>query len=187
VNRQLGHRVAAGAAGVARRAVHPGQQLTEAGVVAAGRQGVDDVFRQHLLARRALNVHRRRVAGDGDRLGQLAHAHLGVDGDDGLARQADAVALDGGESLQRERHGVLAATQIDDAVLPRPVRDRRARLLDQHRAGGFDRDAGNDGAGGVADDAGESPLRKRRGDDERARERERSASSRSHEHCSSLY
>ena len=63
------------------------------------------------------------------------------------AGQLDAFALDGAEAGQRERHGVGARPQIDDAVLAGAVGDGGADFLDQHRAGRFDGDAGQHGAG----------------------------------------
>src|SRR5947208_354973 len=47
----------------------------------------------------------------------------------------------------------------DDPVLPGPVRHCSAYLLDQCGTGRFDRDAGQDRAGRVLDDAGDGPER----------------------------
>ena len=73
--------------------------------------------------------------------------------------QLDAFALDGAEAGQRERHRVGAGPQIDDAVLAGVVADDRPDFLNQDRAGGFDRHAGQDAARRVLDDAGDGRLR----------------------------
>ena len=55
-------------------------------------------------------------------------------------------------------HGVDTGTQVDDAVEPAAVADGGPDLLDQHVAGGFNRDTGQDRARRVLDDAGDGRL-----------------------------
>ena len=57
------------------------------------------------------------------------------------------------EALQRERHRIGADGQGRDLITPAVVGDGRTDLLDQRRAGDFDRHARHDSAGGVADGA----------------------------------
>ena len=70
------------------------------------------------------------------------------------------------EAGQRERHGVGAGAQIDDAVLAGAVGDGRTRFLDERRARRFHGHARQHGAGRVLHDAGDRGLGKRRGRDE---------------------
>ena len=81
------------------------------------RQCLDDVAAQHGLALGVLDVDDRRFADDRDRFGDRADLQVGVDRGGEGAGQLDAVALDGVEPGQRERHRVRAGPQIDDAVL----------------------------------------------------------------------
>ena len=53
----------------------------------------------------------------------------------------------------------MTRAQIDDAILALAVGDDRAGPFDQHVAGRFDRDARQDAAGRVLDDAGDAALR----------------------------
>ena len=159
---EAGHAAAAAgdAAGVAV-AAHPGHERLDAGGASRRRDRRQDVLVDDGLHARALHVDDRRLAGDGDRLFEAADAQVGVDRGDEVAAQLDALALDGAEAGQRERHRVGARTKIDDAILAGVVADDRARLLDQDRAGGFDRHAWQHGAGRIADDAGDGGLRER--------------------------
>ena len=68
------------------------------------------------------------------------------------------LALERVEPGKRERHGVGAGPQIDDAVLSAAIADRRAHLLDQRVAGRFDGHARQHGARRVLDDAGDGGL-----------------------------
>ena len=58
---------------------------------------------------------------------------------------------------------VDAGPQVDDAVLAAAVGDDGADFLDQGRAAGFNRDAGQDGAGRVFDGPGDRCLCERDG------------------------
>ena len=71
---------------------------------------------------RALHVDDRRLAGDRDRLGDVADPQVGVHRGDERAGQLDAFAPDGVEPRQRERHRVGARPQVDD-----PCTDRSRR------------------------------------------------------------
>jgi hypothetical protein len=99
-------------------------------------------------------------AGDGDRLLQVPEAQVGVDRRDAAAGHLDGFALRRRESGERERDRVRARRQIDDPVLAATVADDGPRLLDEHRAGGFDGRAGKDGARRILDDPCKSCLRK---------------------------
>ena len=83
-------------------------------------------------------------------------------GRDERAGQLDAVALDGAEAGQRERHRVGAGPQVDDAVLARAVGHGRRGFSRSARAGGFDRHAGQHRAGRVLDHACNRRLRERK-------------------------
>lgn len=65
----------------------------------------------------------------------------------------------GVESLERESQLVDPRTQVDDLVTTLVVTDGRPDFFDEHRAGDFDRDARDDGAAGVAHQAGDGALR----------------------------
>src|SRR6202040_179542 len=82
-------------------------------------------------------------------------------------RQLDAFAPEGREAGERERHGVRAGNELDDAVLAAFVGDRASDLLDEDRARRLDRHAGQHRTGGVGDDArnsgGAGALAPRRG------------------------
>ncbi len=65
----------------------------------------------------------------------------------------ESFALDRGESGQRERHGIGARPQVDDAVLAGTIADGRPDFLDQLRARCFDGHAGQDCPRRVSDDA----------------------------------
>ena len=67
-------------------------------------------------------------------------------------------AFHGTEPGQRERHGIGAGPEIDDAVLAGGVGDDRPDLFNQDGAGGFHRHARQDAARGVPDDAGDRGL-----------------------------
>ena len=86
--------------------------------------------------------------------------HVGRNGEDLRTGQLDAVTLDGDEAGQRERQGVGARPQIDDAVLARAIGDRGPDLLDQGRARCFNGDAGQHGAGRVSNGSREGRLGK---------------------------
>ena len=98
---------------------------------AAGRDGVDDVARDHALRHHILNVHRRRLAGHGDRLFERTDAQIGIDVGGERRRQLDAFTPDRVEARQRERHDVAAGNEIDDLVLTRGVGHDGAHLLDE--------------------------------------------------------
>ena len=53
---------------------------------------------------------------------------------------------------------VDARPQLREGVAPLAVGDRHALFFDEDRAGGGDGDARQDGAGGVADDAGDAGV-----------------------------
>jgi hypothetical protein len=70
------------------------------------------------------------------------------------SRQVDAVALDGRKPGQRECHGVIAGTEIDNPVLTRL--DRGSHSLDQSRTAGLDRHARQNASSGVPDGSGDA-------------------------------
>ena len=80
-----------------------------------------------------------------------------------LPTQLDAVAFEGIEAGQGDGQRVDAGPQVHDAVLAAAVGDDGADLFDQGGAAGFNRDAGQDGAGGVSDGSGDGGLGPRRG------------------------
>ena len=116
---------------------HPRQ----AGVVARTRQRVDRLGAQDGRARRGRDIHGRRLAGDGDGLFQRADAQIHVDHGPRGAAESNGLPLAGVEARQCERDGVGARPQVDHLVAAVVVGDGGADLLDQHRAGGFHRDA----------------------------------------------
>ena len=118
-----------------------GNQHHDAGVRPRGRHRADDVVRDRHLAPDALRVDDRGFTADRDRFLDRAHFHVGVDRRGERSGELDAVALDGAEAGQRERHRIGAGAQIDDAVLAGAVRHGRPRFLDEGRARRFDRDA----------------------------------------------
>src|SRR5207253_2197011 len=97
------------------------------------------------LAPHALNVDDRRLAGDRNGFRYTADFQLGVDRCGERAGQLDALALDGAEPRQHERDGVLAGSEIDDAVLAGAVSDGGADTLDERRARRFHGHAWEDG------------------------------------------
>ena len=92
------------------------------------------------------------------RLFERADAHLDVDGCGQRPGEDDPLAPDGVEPLEREGERVGARRQADDPVSSGAVADRGAALLDQDRAGGFDGDARQHGAGWIPDHAGDRGL-----------------------------
>ena len=75
-------------------------QLNQVVVRPRGRNGADDVVVEHHLALDALHIDDGRLAGDGDGLGELADAHVDVDGRGEGPFKGDALALDRGESRE---------------------------------------------------------------------------------------
>ena len=69
-------------------------ELTHALDRAAGRDRVEGIAVEHLRLGRALDVHDRRRAGDGQRLFERADLELDVDGHREVGRQLEALALD---------------------------------------------------------------------------------------------
>ena len=139
----------------------PGNQGLNAGGAARRGDGRQDIAVDDGLDARALHVHDRRFAGNGDRLFEVADAQVAVDRGDEVATELDALALHGIEPGQRERHDVGAGTKIDDSILARVVGDDRANLFNQDRAGRFDSHARQHRAGRVFHDTGNGGLRER--------------------------
>ncbi len=102
------------------------------------------------------HVHQRRRAADRDGLLERADLELGVDLSGEVGPQLETITLEGGESRERERHGVQARPQFGQPVLAAIVSDGRANFLDEGRAGGLDGYARQHRARRVADDAGDS-------------------------------
>jgi len=125
-----------------------------------GGHGEHRVGEHDLTCRARLGVDDGRRAGDGDCLFDSSDSQFGIDRRHASAGQLDALALDRGEAGDRERQAVGAGFQIDDAVLAAPIRHDGARLLDERRARRFDVHAGQDGAGRIADGAGDGWLGK---------------------------
>ncbi len=133
-------------------------QQHHAGVAARGRDAGQDVARDRRLTGHALDVHDRRLAGDGDGFFHRADAQVGVHAGGQRSGQLDAVTLDGRKPRQGERHRIGAGPQVDDAVEAGAVGHGRAHLLDEHGARGFDGDAGQNGPRRVADHARDRGL-----------------------------
>ena len=110
------------------------------------------------LAADVRDVDHRARAGHGNRFFDAADAHVGVDVRGEPGAQHDPFADDRVEPGQREGDRVDAGPQLGDGVAPLAVGDRDALLFDEDRAGGCDGDARQDGAGGVADDAGDAGV-----------------------------
>ena len=125
-------RSAGDAAGIAVAAQPRNQRLDTGGVSRRGDRR-DHIPVDDGLHARALDVNDRRFAGDGDRLFERADSQLDVDRGDEVATQLDALAFDGVEAGQRERHGIGAGTKIDDAILTGVVADDRARASQSGR------------------------------------------------------
>ena len=96
------------AADVGQAQVDAGDELADRLNHAAARQVVDRVAIEDLGVHGRRRVDDRRLAGDRDRLGQLADAQVGVDGRRELGREDDALAPDGLEARQREGDDVGA-------------------------------------------------------------------------------
>jgi hypothetical protein len=113
---------------------HAGNHLADCLEAPRARQRIQDLARDDLALNRVVDVHRWRVAGDGDALFQRPDRQVGVDRRGERGRQRDAAADSRGESGQRERHVIDAGPQVDDRVAAFPVGDRGPRALDQRRA-----------------------------------------------------
>ena len=118
-------------------------------IAARGRHRLQQVEIERPLLFRRLHVHDRALARNGDGFLEPADLELGVQRRDEIGRQDEPFALHGSESGERERDGVGARPQVDDAVLAGAVGDRRPGFLDQRRAGRFDGDAGKHRAGDI--------------------------------------
>ena len=136
-------------------------------VASAGRHGVEELLRQHLLGDGLLHVDDWRGGRDRDGFLDRPNGQLAVDRRREVRRQLDAFALDRRKPGKRKRDGVGAGTQIEDLVLSLCVSGRGAHLLDERGARDFDGHAGQDGATCVFDDARNRTLCKRCGRSER--------------------
>ena len=137
---------------------HAGDELPHPLNRAAGRHRVEHVAREHLGLGRALHVHDRGCARDGQRFLKAADLHLRIQRHREIRRQLDAFALDRRETFERKRHGVDTGSQIHQAVSAAAIGDRGLRFLDERRARRFDGHTGQHSAGVVLDDAGERAL-----------------------------
>jgi len=117
----------------------------------------------------AAKVHRRRFARDGDRLFERAHREVAVDRRGELGGQLEPFPLRRAEARQRERDGVGAGSQVDDAVPTLRIGHCRPDLFDERRAGRLDGHAGQDRARRIPHHAGNAALRPRRGGQEKER------------------
>ena len=145
-------------------AAEDGRDEHEECIVGAGRRNRgDDFVCQHGLPLRALNVNDRCLARHGDGLLDAAHFELRVDRHGQERIQLETRAAHRGKAWQHEGDYVLAGPQVLDAIHPRAVGDGRSNLLDEGRARGLDRDAGQDRAGRVPHRAGDRALRMRQG------------------------
>ena len=141
---------------VAAAARHHRRNQREDGVARArGRDRRQHLGRQGLLPLRALHVDHRRLAGDRDRLFHRADLQIGADRGDDPALELQPFLLDGAEAGQRERDAIQPGPQADDPVLAGAVGHDRSHLLNQFRAGGFDRHPRQDPARRVLHDAGD--------------------------------
>ena len=104
-------------------------------VVAARRWNrVDHFVRENRLALGPLEIDDGRFARDRDGLLEGTDGQLDGDGGGHRPRQFEAFALDGREAAERELHAVDARPKVFNTVLPRPVGDGGADLLNQRRA-----------------------------------------------------
>jgi hypothetical protein len=155
-----GHRL--GGVHVERQRLDPWHHRQDVAVGPCGRHLGEHSIGEHDLTFRArLRIDDGRRAGDGNRLGDLSHSQVGIDRRHAGAGQLDALAPDRRESGERERHGIGTGFQINDSILPGPIGHNGARLFDEHRTRGFHVHAGQDGARGVPDEAGDCWLGKR--------------------------
>ena len=104
----------------------------------------DDLLVDDHLARRRLDVDRRRLTADGDGFFESADPQLGVERGCGRAGELHAFAPHRPEAGEGERDGVLTGTQVDDLIPAIAIGDGGAGFLDEHRAGGFHRHAWHD-------------------------------------------
>ena len=107
-----------------------------------------------------LDVDERRLAGDRDRLGELAELHGHVQRERLLQGHADVVPDQGLEAVQGERDPIDAGHQVEQAEDAVRVRDGRG-LSDELGARGLDRHSRQDAAvrvGDGPDDAGVGHL-----------------------------
>ena len=141
------------AADVIGRDLHAGDQLGERPRIAAGRDAFENFLVHHRLLHVRADVHRRRFAGDGDRLADRADFHLAVDGRDERGADAHVRTLDGAEALQLELDVVGARHEAIEAVRAAGVADLRLRTADQAIAAERDGHARQDRAAGVGDDS----------------------------------
>ena len=141
---RVGHADAA-----ARPKDDPGCERREVDTKTTGRNGVDDFFGHDPLDVRALDVHDRRLARHGDRLGEGPDLQLRVHRGNEGAAELDAFAFERAEPGERKGHRVGARHQTHDLVLAGAVGDGDARLLDQGRTRRLHRHAGDDLPGRV--------------------------------------
>jgi hypothetical protein len=138
---------------------HGGHGAGEQLKTAACRKRRDQLLRHHLTSVARLHIDHRSFSGDGDVLFQRAKPHLDVDRRGEIRLEDDSVADDGVEASELEAHRVDAGPQIDDPVLAGFVRGGRLDLLDQRGAAGFNGDAWQHSACGIAHEAGDCTLR----------------------------
>jgi hypothetical protein len=79
----------------------------------------------------ALHVDQRRSAGNRNRFLERTDTQLRVESDGHGALQPDPFTAHGAETGEREVHRVFTGAQIDDAVQPGAIRDRRSHSFDQ--------------------------------------------------------
>ena len=127
-------------------------------VVAPGRQRLEQLVGDHFAPLTRLHVDDRRLAGDGDALFDVADGELDIERRHEVRFEHDALTDGRAEAGERERHPVGARPEIDETVLAGFVRDGGAGFFDQRRTAGFDSDAGQYSAAGVADDARDGAL-----------------------------
>ena len=151
---------------------HARNNLRQAGETAGGRQRFQRLARELRLLPRALDVDERRFARDRDGFFQRADGHAHVHRRGEVRRQRQAVVPERAEARQRERHRVIAGTQVHQTVEPLAVSEGDTDLLDQRRAGGFDGDAGQHRTGGVTHNTCDSASALRRGFSRPGRENE---------------
>ena len=135
-----------------------GHELTHALDRAAGRNRVEGIAVEHLRLGRALDVHDRRRAGDGQRLFERADLELDVDGHREVGRQLEPLTLDRRETRQHEAQDVVPWPQVDEPVAAGFIGHHRSRFLDQRRTGRLHGDAGQYRTRGVLHNAGQDAL-----------------------------
>ena len=158
VHREVGllHRLRS--ADVGSRQRHTDDELSDGLEGVRVRDRVQHVARQYVRPHVALHVDDRRFAGDRHRFFDGADTHVGVDRRGEVRGELHPFLLHRRKTGKAEREDVHAGAEVLDFVSAVRVGCRGPDLLDQRRAGGFDRHSGQDGAGRVSHNARKRAL-----------------------------